>query len=298
MEEKSTLISDEREEIISNIHRNNWLRIPIFSGFFLLSLFLRLSGLNIPWLVIGIIALIFFSNLFYEPYARKISPKRTIAQISRDYLISQIAEVSLLLIIIHFLGALTLGGMAVFMNYAIFCYLGFTRRIYPRILALFTIIGYISLGILEHFKILSTLPPPGLEVNPVENQDLFIASTSFMVGLFICIVIYGDVFSKKLRDTIEILKIKTNQLAERGGELNEAKTTLEIKVEARTKELKDLTGDLEGEVERRTKEIQERMADLERFQRLAVGRELKMMELKKESERLKKELEKKKGQRG
>jgi hypothetical protein len=35
----------------------------------------------------------------------------------------------------------------------------------------------------------------------------------------------------------------------------------------------------------------ERLAELERFQRLTVGRELKMIELKKEIEELKKEIE-------
>ena len=72
--------------------------------------------------------------------------------------------------------------------------------------------------------------------------------------------------------------------------LEEAKAVLEIKVEARTKELRELAEGLEEEVKRRTKEIQEKMADLERFQRLAVGRELKMIELKKEIERLSKEI--------
>jgi hypothetical protein len=46
----------------------------------------------------------------------------------------------------------------------------------------------------------------------------------------------------------------------------------------------------EAEVaEQRTKEL-ERLAELERFQRLTVGRELKMIELKKEIEDLKKKL--------
>ena len=77
----------------------------------------------------------------------------------------------------------------------------------------------------------------------------------------------------------------------------ESKKVLEIKVKARTRELRELAEGLEEEVKRRTKEIQERMAELEKFQRLAVGREMKMIELKKEIERLKKELEKYKGQR-
>ena len=76
--------------------------------------------------------------------------------------------------------------------------------------------------------------------------------------------------------------------------LEEAKTVLEIKVAARTKELKELAEGLEEEVKRRTKEVQERMKEMERFHRLAVGRELKMIELKKEVERLTKELEKSK----
>ena len=77
--------------------------------------------------------------------------------------------------------------------------------------------------------------------------------------------------------------------------LEEARAVLEVKVEARTKELRELTEGLEEEVKRRTAEVQERMKELERFHRLAVGRELKMVELKKEIEKLKKELEKYKG---
>ena len=80
-------------------------------------------------------------------------------------------------------------------------------------------------------------------------------------------------------------------------ELEEAKNILEVKVAARTKELKELTERQEEIIKERTKEIQERMAELERFHRLAVGRELKMVELKEEIERLKKELEKSKRSR-
>ena len=70
----------------------------------------------------------------------------------------------------------------------------------------------------------------------------------------------------------------------------ESKKVLEIKVKARTRELRELAEGLEEEVKRRTKEIQERMAELEKFQRLAVGRELKMVELKKEIKKLEEEL--------
>ena len=71
----------------------------------------------------------------------------------------------------------------------------------------------------------------------------------------------------------------------------ESKKVLEIKVKARTRELRELAEGLEEEVKRRTKEIQERMAELERFHRLTVGRELKMVALKEKIKKLEKELE-------
>ena len=84
-----------------------------------------------------------------------------------------------------------------------------------------------------------------------------------------------------------IKSLKESQMA-----LEESKNVLEIKVAARTRELKELTEKQEEIIKERTKEIQERVAELEKFQKLAIGRELKMVELKKEIKRLKKELEK------
>lgn len=69
--------------------------------------------------------------------------------------------------------------------------------------------------------------------------------------------------------------------------LEEIRSILEIRVAARTRELKELAERLENEVKERTKDLQEKMTELERFNRLAVGREIKMIELKKEIRRLK-----------
>jgi PAS domain S-box-containing protein len=53
-------------------------------------------------------------------------------------------------------------------------------------------------------------------------------------------------------------------------------------------ELKKLQLDLDEKIKERTKELQERIEELEKFHRLAVERELKMIELKEEIEKLKK----------
>lgn len=77
-------------------------------------------------------------------------------------------------------------------------------------------------------------------------------------------------------------------------ELEEAKTVLEVKVKARTNELSELIKRRGKTIEERTKELQEKIKELEKFNKLATGRELKMIELKKEIEKFKKELEKSK----
>ncbi len=75
--------------------------------------------------------------------------------------------------------------------------------------------------------------------------------------------------------------MKSHKKRERTKKLEEAKTVLEIKVQARTQELRELVGSQEEIIQERTKEIQEKMVELGRFNKLTIGRELKMIELKK-----------------
>ena len=71
------------------------------------------------------------------------------------------------------------------------------------------------------------------------------------------------------------------------AELEKSKQVLEIKVEARTKELKELAESLDEQVQERTKELQKKIEELQRFQKVTIGRELKMVELKKKVRQLK-----------
>lgn len=78
------------------------------------------------------------------------------------------------------------------------------------------------------------------------------------------------------------VQARTSELKKTTEALEEARVTLEIKVQARTRELGELTKGLEGQVKQRTEELQGKVEQLEKFQKVSIGRELKMIELKKQ----------------
>jgi len=97
---------------------------------------------------------------------------------------------------------------------------------------------------------------------------------------------YEEVMIKSKTEVEEEVRQKTKELEKTREELEEAKEVLEIKVKARTEELEKLTESLEEQVKKRTSELRKRVNELEKIRKVAVGRELKMIELKKEIKRL------------
>jgi methyl-accepting chemotaxis protein len=95
-----------------------------------------------------------------------------------------------------------------------------------------------------------------------------------------------------LKDNYNRVKEQNKILKESETQLQESKKSLEIKVQERTKELEELNKGLEGKIQDRTKELQNRVTELEKFHRLTMGRENRMIELKEEIRQLKEELEK------
>lgn len=100
----------------------------------------------------------------------------------------------------------------------------------------------------------------------------------------------------KTGDEIEGLAESFNQMASSLGQskvsLEESKAVLEVKVKAKTRALEEEKASLDRKVKERTQELQTKIAELEKFHKLTVGRELKMIELKEEIKKLEKKLEK------
>lgn len=98
-----------------------------------------------------------------------------------------------------------------------------------------------------------------------------------------------NAMSKELYKSYDSLEDAINQ---RTKELEESRTVLEIKIRARTRQLQEMNDSLARQVGEKTLELQDKVADLERFNKFMVDREMRMIELKNEVERLRDQLDK------
>ena len=121
------------------------------------------------------------------------------------------------------------------------------------------------------------------EVLIIPNRLQLFLLTVLILTLFLAGGVSYNVSSYLERFRKERERIREERLKE----VEEAKDVLEVRVRSRTKELEELNRELEKRVEERTEELQEKLEELEKFHKLAVDRELKMIELKEEIERLK-----------
>ncbi len=105
-----------------------------------------------------------------------------------------------------------------------------------------------------------------------------------LILFFLCLGVVGFITQNLRQHFISLVETQE--------EMETARNVLEIKIESRTKELERLAESLDEQVKEKTKELQNKLEELERFNRLAIGRELRMIELKEEIKKLKEELKK------
>lgn len=295
--------NDNRDDLLQRIAWSLVSVIVILGLSFAVVLFLR-QVLKIPfsnwlnfWLAVWILSLFIFLWL--------IRKQRFAPVVQKSHFIFFIFQIFILTIILHYIGGIESSGILFYTFFIVYGIFLFPKR-YSLFIVLISFLFLATLSFLEYNDALS-------------HYDIFLGQQSYKNPKFVFIrlliatttfsllVIIANRLSEKMKlqsknllraqggfkEANLELKRKLEELEVVRGDLEETKATLEIKVKARTEELESLTENLEEEVEQRTKELQDKVQELEKFQEFIVGREAKMIELKKEIEGLKKELGKK-----
>jgi len=296
---KKELSVQEGEDLLEKVLWGLRSVINILVFFFIIVILLRYA-LKIPfslwfnfWIAFWILCLFIF--IFF------IKRQRDASIINKAHFGFFVLQILILTIIVHYLGGIESIGVlfcTFFIVYGIFL----LPKKYNLLIVLISLSCFFTLACLEYLEILPhyTLFAGGdIFKNPIGT----LSRLTIIIASFFLLFIITSRLSERMRIQTEDLtksqsKLKTLnlELENKVGEfkevknaLEDAKATLEIKVKARTRELEELAQGLEKEVKQRTKELQNKLQELERFQKFAVGREMKMVELKKEIKRLKEE---------
>jgi hypothetical protein len=187
------------------------------------------------------------------------------------------------------------GQISLIGDYSIILLLGFAGYLIlkERLFGIKIILTEILIGLMG--AILAIMP----FLIDVLWQRILLTLLFFLFCIFSYLLIKSTIREYREKELLEHqVKKRTRELESAKKNLEELNTVLEIRVMARTAELEKLNQTLEEKVRERTTDLRQKINDLEKFQKLTVGRELKMIELKKEIEMQRakvKQLEGKKG---
>lgn len=249
---------DQREELLNLIKKStDSVRMMVFS-FFVVSFLLKIvvgASFPIQLFLIELLWIILSFPFFY--FTKRI---KGISAINNFHLFWIVCELFMLTLIIHFIGGIMWVGPFFYLFFALYENFLFGKR--QRIAMLFlTIVFYVGLVFLEFFKFIPTYKVFSLP-NLYEDLDYVISTIVVTSGMIIFSFLASDIFRTELENKIgQIFKINRSLL------------------------------DTQKSLERTNKELLERMKELEKINKFAVGRELKISELKEKIEELEKKLE-------
>jgi len=287
MEKNPIEEESEKNKILKEIKPTIFTRRLTIIILIILALALRFLPKPFNQIVIfSLLAFWFLTTYFFSWIIKKQNTRQKIENLHFGYFAFELVLVTLM---IHFIGGIEWMG-AVFYIFTIIYANIFLSRFSGLLITLTALVFYTGLVFFEYLKII-----PHYEIFLFSGlyTDFYFVMTTLIApvwGVFILISLATGIFADRLKErTKELEDIKTTlevKVRERTWELEEERASLEEKVKVRTQELNNLVEKQEKIVKDRTQELQEKVEELERFNKLAVGRELKMIELKKKVNKL------------
>ncbi len=258
----------------------------VVPGTFIISRIFRVkppTGLIFSSVIFGLVI-----SIYLYLMTRKV---KSLAEFNKVCMLYFSVVIIFLTVLIHYLGGIE-GGLGLIL-YS-FVIIEISIILSPRqgmIITIIAVLSFSALALMEYYGIIS-------------HYGIIMATTSYNSAQFLIITLAGGGllglsftsfiagrFSHVYRRVGETLEKEREELIKTRSELEEAKNNLEVRVRARTEELEKLTQNLEYQVKQRTRELQGKLEELEKFQKFAVDREMKMVEIKRELEAVKKKIE-------
>lgn len=246
----------------------------ILVGFFIID---NISDIKIPLILWISLLFIVFMMSIYLYFLKKAT---TLDELETIIFLFYIVTIFVSAPIINYLGGIESIGVLIYSFSIIGASIILSRK-RTVIIIIMSIIGYSFIGFFEYYGIIP------------HHEVFFVGGTSYknLFYLIFTVSIWGILalnqsslitnnlshIYKKIGD---ILKGERKQLMSAHSKLRESKESLEIRVNARTKELKDLTEGLEEQVRQSTNELEQKVKELELSQKITIDRELKMIKLK------------------
>lgn len=273
--EKTTL---ELEEILARIQPANKLRKITVGAAAVMVFGLLMSKMILDFEPIRdalIILLVWFLSTFIFEFLLK--KQKTLSGVNDLYLGYEMIELLFLTWIFYNTGGIEWIG-AIFFLFVILYGNIILDRVRGFITSTAGCVFYITIVLLEYSGLIP-FKTPHISTGLYQDPNYLIFTIPFVCFTFYLFGWAAGLFTETLRR-------RNLELGKTRVALEESKGVLEIKIRARTKELRELAERREEEIKKRTKELRERVGELEKFQKLTIGRELKMIELKKKIKEL------------
>lgn len=278
--------SNEQEHFIDTLQRIKTtfvLREATLFSFLFAIVALELSGVysffSQNLYIITLLLLWIFSDFVFRHFVNKQKTSKGIEDLY--FYFDILIELPILAFIVYLIGGVEWIGGMFFLFPIVFTSVFFSRK-RALIISSFAVFYYLLVVIPPFLSLIPYADYYFIQEELHKDITYVTINTVYFIFTFYLISIIANI-------PVDMLKKKTQLLRKAKNNLEKERESLEAKVRERTKELEDEKIHLSEKVKERTVDLQSRVDELERFHSLVKDRELKMVELKKEIEELKKE---------